>query len=324
LFSRRTAANFRRVISTLALARLCGTSQGTVDRALHDRPGVSAKTRERILRAAAKHGHRPHPGMREILTGRSDIVQAAFPSINNVFFMDLAAHLATELRKKGLRLQLTLVEDAAELQALLEDAAARRHRLAVFVPPADKISVPVTLSKHLPLVTLLDPCRGNNVPFVSPDERRTGRDGVDHLYRLGHREIVFVSYRRQAHAIVARATGYQERMRELGLRPRVVFSVEPTSWGTPMPTALFCHNDWLAIQAILSLRQHGLSVPQQMSVLGVDGSPTLAALRPGLSTMAYPIEEVTASILARLDNKTRSLEKVRFRVIAGETAAKAG
>lgn len=153
------------MISTTALARLCQTSQGTVDRALHGRPGVSEATRDRILRAAAKHGHRPHPGMREMLSGRSDIVQAAFPSINNIFFMDLAAQLAVALREKGLSLQLSLVNDARELLALLEDAAARRHRAAVFIPPSDNIAVPPTLSRHLTLITLLNPCRGTNVRF---------------------------------------------------------------------------------------------------------------------------------------------------------------
>jgi DNA-binding LacI/PurR family transcriptional regulator len=258
--------------------------------------------------------------MREILSGRSDLVQAAFPSINNIFFMDLAAHLATALQSKGLSLQLTLIKDAQELLAVLEDAAARRHRLAVFIPPDENISVPASLSRDLSLVSLLSPCQGNNVPFLSPDERRTGRDGVDHLHGLGHREIVFLSYHRRAHAIAARAAGYQDRMRELGLRPRTVYSVDPASWGLPLPTAVFCHNDWLAIQAILALRQHGLSVPKQVSVLGVDGSPTLAALHPGLSTMAYPVEELTAGVLGRLENKTRSLRQVRFRIIAGETA----
>jgi LacI family transcriptional regulator len=308
------------VISTLALARLCGTSQGTVDRALHGRSGISAVMRERILRAAAKHGHRPHPGMRELLSGRSTIVQAAFPSINNIFFMDLATHLATALRAKGLSLQLTLVNDAQELLAVLEDAAARRHRLAIFIPPEEKIAAPPALSRHLALAALLSPCRGTNVPFLSPDERQTGRDGVDHLHGLGHRDIFFLSSRRKAYAIAARTAGYRERMRELGLDSRVVYSPDPESWGHPRPTALFCHNDWLAIQAILALRHRGLSVPRQVSVLGVDGSPTLSDLHPGLSTLAYPIKELTSAILARLENKRTSLHLARFHLIAGQTA----
>ena len=258
--------------------------------------------------------------MREMLSGRSDIVQAAFPSINNIFFMDLAARLAVALRARGLSLQLTLVDNARELLAVLEDAAARRHRLAVFIPPADKIAVPQTLSKYLPLAALLSPCRGTNVPFLSPDERRTGRDGTSHLYALGHRDIAFLSSRRQAYAVAARIAGYRERMRELGLPPRLIYSPDPASWGRHLPTALFCHNDWLAVQAILALRKRGTSVPQQVSVLGVDGSPTMAALYPGLSTLAYPVEELTAALLARLENKPGSLREARFRIIAGQTA----
>lgn len=149
---------------------------------------------------------------------------------------------------------------------------------------------------------------------------RTGREGVNYLHGLGHRQIAFLSSRRRAHAITARSAGYQKRMVELKLKPRIVYSPDPATWGRPVPTALFCHNDWLAIQAILALRRRGLSVPGQVSVLGVDGSPTLAALHPGLSTLAYPIEELTAAILSRLEDKPASLSRAPFRIVAGQTA----
>ena len=254
-----------------------------------------------------------------MLAGRSAIVQAAFPTVNNIFFMDLAAHLAAALKKKGLSLQITPANDEQELLAVLEDSAARRHRLAVFVPPVENISVPVTLSRHLTLAALLSPCRGRNVPFLSPDEERTGRDGVDYLHDRGHRDIVFLNSRRRSHAILARAAGYEKRMTELGLQPRIVFSPDPLSWGKPLPTALFGHNDWLAIQAILALRQRGIAMPQQVSVLGVDNSPTLSALFPDLTTMAYPVEALTNAILARVENKTVSLRKERFTVVVRKT-----
>src|ERR1700744_2609682 len=116
------------MISSLELARRCGVSQGTVDRALHDRPGVSAKTREKILRVARQHGYRPHPGVRELLTGESRTVGALVPVVNNIFFMDLFSELDQALKQKGLRLQLTPVEDQAAFLEALEDCAARRHR----------------------------------------------------------------------------------------------------------------------------------------------------------------------------------------------------
>jgi DNA-binding LacI/PurR family transcriptional regulator len=307
------------MISTIALARLCGISQGTVDRALHGRPGVKETTRQRVLQAAARHGHRPHPATREILAGRSAVVQAAFPDVNNIFFMDLATRLAAALKDRGLRLQITPVKDRHDLLEMLGDAAARRHRLAVFIPPEEDIVVPSTLSRHLPLVAILNPCRGQNVSFLSPNEETTGRDGVDYLYHLGHRKITFLSSSRRAYPITARANGYRKRAIQLGLRPKIVFSPDPSSWTGPLPTALFCHNDWLGIQAILALRQRGISVPEQVSVLGIDGTPTLSALFPDLTTMAYPIEALISAILARLDGKTQSVRAERFQIISRQT-----
>jgi LacI family transcriptional regulator len=302
------------MISTLELARICGVSQGTVDRALHGRPGIAEATRQAILRAATRHGHRPHPGMREILDGRSATVLAVLPAANNIFFMDLVAAVAEALAQRKLTLQIALVRDQAGLLAALEDAAARRHRLAFFVPPEENIAVPRELSRHLPLGALISPCRGTNVPFLSPDEKRTGRSGVEYLHQRGHRRILFISSRRQAYAIRARAAGYRERMREFGLRAKVVFSTDPDDWGA-MPSAVFCHNDWIASQTLLTLRQKRIDVPGEISVLGVDNSQTLAALFPDLTTLAYPIPGLVRAILDRLDGQPFSPASLRFEVV---------
>ncbi|MBA3684491.1 MAG: substrate-binding domain-containing protein, partial [Planctomycetes bacterium] len=66
-------------------------------------------------------------------------------------------------------------------------------------------------------------------------------------------------------------------------------------------TALFCHNDWLALTVIRALEAGGLSVPGDVSVLGVDASPTFTAIYPGLASFAYPFADLaraTARILA--------------------------
>lgn len=68
------------MISSLQLAKLCGVSQGTVDRALHNRGRVSEQTRARILEAARAQGYVPNPAARELMTGRSTLVAAIAPS----------------------------------------------------------------------------------------------------------------------------------------------------------------------------------------------------------------------------------------------------
>lgn len=314
------------MISSLELARLCGVSQGTVDRALHGRPGISAATRERILAFAEKHGYSPNPAARELITGQSRTVGAIVPSVNNIFFMDLFSELARRLRGRGLGIQLVPVESAEEFLAALADFAARRHRLALAVPPVDGIEVPRSVSSALPVVSMISPCTGKGVHFVSPDEEETGRAAVDYLYDKGHRRILHLTYVRRSYAIRARADGYEKQMRALGLEPRVLTGAEGGALFRALeehrPTALFCHNDWLALSAMLLLSERGVRVPEDISVLGVDNSPTLMAINPHLTTLAYPVEAVGRAVLEVLDGKPGKWTDGAFCVVERKTVRK--
>ncbi|MDD5350048.1 MAG: LacI family DNA-binding transcriptional regulator [Chthoniobacteraceae bacterium] len=311
------------MISSLELARRCGVSQGTVDRALHGRPGISPRTRDRILAAAEQCGYRPNPAARELITGQSGLVGAVLPSVNNVFFMDLFHELAKRLRERGLRLQLAPVETRAEFLAALDDFAARRHRMALVIPPEDGIPIPRPVARQLPVVSLVSPCKGAGIHFLAPDEEETGRTAVRYLHGRGHRRILHLTYARQSYAIKARARGYAGQARETGLQPHILAGVDRESLARALraarPTALFCHNDWLALTALLLLSERGIRVPEDVSILGVDNSPTFAAINPHLTTLAYPMEAMARAVLDILDGKPGSLAGERFPVIERET-----
>lgn len=311
------------MISSLELARLCGVSQGTVDRALHDRPGVSARTRERVLAVAEQYGYRPNPAARELITGQSRIVGAIVPSVNNIFFMDLFNDLAKRLRGRNLRLQLAPVETKEEFLAVLDEFAARRHRMALIIPPEEGIVIPRLVSACLPVVSMLSPCRGRGIHFLSPEEEAVGRAAVQYLQRRGHRRIVHLTYLRQSYAIKARAEGYASQAREMGLPSHTLAGVDRDSLAEAMekhqPTALFCHNDWLALTAMLLLSELGIRVPEDVSILGVDNSPTLVAINPRLTTLAYPVEALGSAVLDLLDGKTASLHGAQYPIMERET-----
>ena len=311
------------MISSLELARLCGVSQGTVDRALHGRAGISPKTRDRILVLAQQHGYRPNPAARELITGQSGTVGALVPSVNNVFFMDLFNELGRRLKERNLRLQLTPVESREDFLAALDDFAARRHRMALVIPPEDGITIPASISGCFPLVSLMSPCKGSGIHFLTADEEETGRDAVKYLYGRGHRRILHLTYARNRYAIAARAGGYEAQMREMGLEPQVLVGVDRKSLGRALkagrPTALFCHNDWLALSAGLLLSEKGMRVPEDVSILGVDNSPTLTAIHPHLTTLAYPLKAMSRAVLDILDGKADAMAGERFQVIERET-----
>ena len=311
------------MISSLELARLCGVSQGTVDRALHGRAGISPKTRDRILSHAQRHGYLPNPAARELITGQSRTVGAIAPSVNNVFFMDLFNVLGKRLKERNLQLQFTPVDSREDFLATLREFAARRHRMALVIPPEEEIAIPANISKFIPVASLVNPCKGPGIHFLAPDERATGRAAVRYLYEHGHRRILHLTYMRQSYAIRSRALGYKEQMREMGLKPHLLEGVDRKSLARAMksaqPTALFCHNDWLALTAILLLSERGMRVPEDISVLGVDNSPTLIAINPHLTTLAYPMEAIGQAALDILDGKTSGLAATPLQIIERET-----
>jgi len=90
-----------RNISTTKIAEICGVSQGTVDRALNNRPGISPKTKEKILAVVKEYGYRPNMHARCMAKGKSLLVGVVVFDLNNQYFSDILAHIESGCRAKG-------------------------------------------------------------------------------------------------------------------------------------------------------------------------------------------------------------------------------
>jgi len=293
------------MISSLKLAALCGVSQGTVDRAVHNRVGVSEKTKKHILDQAAIYGYIPNPAAHELLTGKTEMVVALIPSFQSPFFMDMMDAIKKRLENDGLRLVISIVNDTKELIYLLKDFAARRYRAAIIIPSAEGVAIPKQVEK-MNIISLLTPCCGGRSCFISPDETRVGEIATKYLIAKGHKNIVHLTYTRQTPAIIQRAKGYEGYMNNNNLsaivecdikEDRILSLVKKN--GT---TAFFCHNDWMALSIIRMLEKSGLVVPNDVSVIGVDNSPSFTALYQEITTVAYPIEWLAGEVAAAVQN----------------------
>jgi LacI family transcriptional regulator, galactose operon repressor len=299
--SRKTPQR-RGVISSLELARICGVSQGTVDRALHNRKGISAATRERILEQARLRGYAPNPAVREIMGGASRFVGAILPALNSVFFMDLMNALESALASRDMQLVLAPRHDSEGMLKMAREFAARRYRALVVVPPSEHLEFPEALIGNLPVFSLLVPVKAGNSLLIGPDEVGTGRRAAEYLLARGHVRIAHLSYARDSAPVRDRARGFSEAMRAAGAKP-VTLVANPERLQLELPrgvSAIFCHNDWLALKAIRALSEQGLSVPGDVSVMGVDNSPSFVELYPDLTTMEYPREFIAGEIAAIL------------------------
>jgi len=312
------------MISSLELARICGVSQGTVDRALHNRKGISDATRGKILETASKYGYCPHPAAREIITGKNMTVSAILPAINSVFIMDLMGEIKKKLVEKGYRLIFTTFENTNEMLELLADFSARRNCASIIMPQEENLTIPEHLSTDMKIISLFNPAKGKNVFFLSPDEKKTGHDAVDYLFKTGHRKIIHLTYPRENfYAVRMRMNGYFAEMKKKNLNGITVAGLTEKKLldmiKKEKPDALFCHNDWLALSAIRILEKNKIPVPEDISVLGIDNSPTFIELCPDITTMEYPHSWIASSLAALIYSEKKVPQAPSFRIIERKT-----
>jgi LacI family transcriptional regulator len=315
------------MLSSLQLAKKCGVSQGTVDRAIHNRNGISQETRRRILEAAEKFGYLANPAAREIMTGKSLWAGAVIPSLSSLFFSDLFEAVRYELAKQGIRLLITTAADDIETIDALKDFASRRAKCAIIVPPGEKLEIPDGISGSMPVFSLINPCLGKKVINIYPAEKENGFKGTEFLIQKKHSRILFLSYTRKSSAVRDRIEGYKACMMKNKLAPLIM---APLNEGELVgicrsdnpPTAIFCHNDWLALNAMRLLQKEGFKVPGDVSILGIDNSPSFNMLCPGITTMEYTDREIAEMISAAIQTKNMKIGKLPvFRIVERETVA---
>ncbi|MCF6174725.1 MAG: LacI family transcriptional regulator [Victivallaceae bacterium] len=307
------------MISSLELAKLCKVSQGTVDRALHNRKGISKKTREKILEIAKTHGYAPNPAARELITGKSSIVGAAIPQMNSIFFMDLFTEIKEHLRAIGYRFVLAPFADEAELLEILADFSARRYCAAVVVPTQDNMSIPDQLAANMKILSVIAPVQGKNSQFITPDEVATGSLAAEFMAKQGHHNIIHLTYTRNSHAILARTKGFTDKAAELKLHVSVLKELDAEKLLSLIKqhkaSAIFCHNDWLALETLRIIEREGIKVPDEISILGVDNSPTFNSLNSDITTIQYPHQWVGKQIAAIINGKKTALKTPILKVI---------
>ncbi len=300
------------------VAALSGFSPATVSRALRNLPGVSATTRLAVQEAATQLGYVPSPSAAALTTGRTNAVGVMAPWVSRWFFAAVIEGIQEVLVHHGYDLLLYPVGDGGFRRPDGFDSRALNKRidglLAISVPFSD----PTVLSLadlRIPVVTIGTTVEG--VCGVLVDNVEVGRQATQHLLSLGHRRIAYLGDEIEAihgfHVASDRRRGYDLALREAGIEPDPTlvqstgFTVDggeaaahrifgPNRVGEP-PTAIFAVSDEVAMGVLYAARDHGLKIPRDLSLIGVDGHDY--AYLFDLTTMAQPVRD-QGRIAARL------------------------
>lgn len=278
------------MVSIDEVARHAGVSTATVSRALSGRGHVSDATRARVEVAAKSLGYVVSASASSLASGRTRNIGVLVPFLDRWFFSTVLSGIASALMRRGYDITLySLTADRGERRDVF-DTFLRRQRVDGVVAISIEIGEEETeqlLALDLPVIAIGGP--NPRLTTLTVDDIAVARLATEHLLALGHREIAHIGaspeFDIDFHIPTHRRQGFEQALADAGIdvKPSLFepadFTIEggfraaKQLLGKPggRPTAIFAASDEMAIGALLAARELGYRVPEDISVIGIDG-----------------------------------------------------
>lgn len=322
------------------LADDLGLSVATVSRAINDPESVSPEKRARIEDAVARLNYRPNLVARTLRRRESRTAFIIFPDLSP-FFLDVFKGAEKAADEIGYTALMGHCDRKAEREHMFLDQALSGRADGVVLVTSSNHAQLASLSKVPPLVAMMEGIEGGRFPKVSVDNRHGGRIATEHLIELGHVRIAHISGP-PGEMGTLRAEGFREAIAAAGLDPRQCYTVagDFTIAGGeaatarlltrhPKPTAIFAANDEMAVGALQAIKQAGLRIGIDISVIGFDDQRMATLYEPNLTTIHVPMMDLgyhAMLLLRRVIQQQDDIEDIELptRLIVRETTGPVG
>ncbi|MEV0130847.1 LacI family DNA-binding transcriptional regulator [Dactylosporangium sp. NPDC050688] len=294
------------------VARLAGVSHQTVSRVLNQHPSVSPATRERVLEAVRQLNYRPNAMARGLAGRRSRVVGVV--SFDTILYGPASTLLGIEraARAAGYGVSIVTLEqvDHSGMVAALEALADQSVAGVVVIAPQTAAAAAL---HSLPLgvaAVAVESNVGGEIPAISVDQVTGARLAVQHLLDLGHRKVWHLSGPRDWLETHGRIEGWRSTLEaaDLPAPPLMTGDWSARSGyqaGLELArrtdvTAVFAGNDQMALGMMRAFHEHGIRVPDDVSIVGFDDIPEAEFLSPPLTTIRQDFDEVGRRCIAAL------------------------
>lgn len=290
------------------IATKAGVSIPTVSRVLNSRPDVAPETREHVERIIQESGFIRSRAAHALRQGSSGVVDLVVPDLDSPYTVEVVRGVAEAIERTGLRLALAFTHNTNQLE---------QHWLAKVIDSAtDGVILLLTRGQSQPL----DELRRRKIPFVVVDHRGElgidvpsvgatnwlgGRTATEYLLELNHRRIGIISGQANLRCSLDRIAGYRAALEAAGvpIEPDLIRPgdyIQSTGYEQTCalldlpepPSAIFAGCDLQAMGVYSALRARGMSIPDQMSVIGFDDVQLSAMVTPTLTTIRQPLAEM--------------------------------
>lgn len=265
---------------------------------------VNAETRERVLAVARELGYRPHVVASSLRRRRTDTIGLVVPDLANPYVAPVVRGIENALEGRGLIAMIAETQDDPERSNRVLDHLQHRQVDAIVTLAARRSDAQVLrkLARTTPVVLAVRPLDRVQLSTITHDDAAGARMAAEHLAALGHRCVVQLngpldvanfSRRRAAFRDVAEHLGMEVLETGIDVMRATVHEGERhmavvmrDHW--PAPTAVFAHNDLIALGALRVLRARGVRCPEDLSLIGYNDMPAAEFTDPGLTTVSLP------------------------------------
>lgn len=307
-------------VTILDVAAAAGVSKSTVSRILDERlPRSDSETARRVRRIAAELGYVRDSSAANLRRGRTNTIGVVVPRLTDTVMAMLYEALAHACQRSGQFAIVATTDDDPDADRSAARALIRRGVDGLILSTArdDDDFQAELIERGVPFVLALR-TDGTNPSSIGDDDLG-GYLATRHLIDLGHRRIAIIGGPSYASSSRGRLAGYRRAMTEAGLEIEPRWMIEAT-FGidagveaaerlmrlAPPPTAIFAVNDNIAIGALSTLNRLGLSVPDDVSLVGYNDIPLVSRLPIPMTSVRVPFDQIAAAALDLLNVGARS------------------
>jgi LacI family transcriptional regulator len=318
-------------VTIVDVAREANVSYTTVSRVINNKDNVRPETRERVLMAMTRLGYVVDQRARSLAGGRSQVIGLLVHDLSTSYIGEIMRGIDAELALD----QYDLILYTTHRRKTKESAhvATLTRGLAdglLLVLPRDPGAYLETLRQYRFPHVLIDH-RGvdEETPAVAAANQQGAYSATEYLVELGHRRIGFITGAMDQMCAQDRLEGYRTALADQGIAfaPELVREgnfFQPLGYAGASallelphpPTAIFASNDVSAFGVMEAVREHGLRIPDDVSVVGFDDIPQAAHVHPPLTTVRQPLEGMgraaTRMLLERISDPQRPIERVEL------------
>jgi DNA-binding LacI/PurR family transcriptional regulator len=305
------------------IARYLNISPTTVSRALKDDSRITPAVREKVNGVAKKVGYRPNLLARGLVSSRTHTIGYIVDNLSWSYFSELAecVQAATEEYDYHSYVYSSLKNPENERKGIDSFFARGVEGLLVSAMEAEE-NMPVyrgLAERNFPVVFLND-IPGLEADAVVTDNFLGATKAMEHLNLLGHRKIMFIGPREDTSFKVQRLAAYRQTLQQKEHIENLVWceengplcgyrAVKTASFSKAKPSAIFAHNDIIALGVYRGLREIGLKIPNDVSIVGYDDLDACQLVHPPLTSVGVPLRElarIAVDLLMRRINEVRN------------------